>query len=357
MNILIQFEDDYGCYSLFRESNSLLNCNNDLSLNVDVTHGKSATGVFKIAKHRAKAYDYIILVFDLDSKDNYSLTGNELVQHLYPAVLFGDTLFEVREEFENKVILVPVFFCYETLVLFSKYLQGLLSDIASVESNETVRLLQLYKQYYDYSKDSPEDLHNICSVLPQIVDKVHSITGYGNSTAWLPQTFHASYAKSLLKFAYGDLTSNDKIFKKHEDQLFPLIKATKGRMYISDWLNELSSYTELNNGFATILNLKDIQDLRALTIEKVMSKICTQLNTYNCSIMGVDYTAVNKCRAIISEYLSQSNIPCEIVSLGDLQLLVHRGNPSEISKHCKGLGLNDTIIQQALRLEAINISS
>ena len=58
MNILIRFEDRYGCKTLFSYSQSCL-------VKCDIVASLGNTGVFNITKRLASSYDFIICVFDL----------------------------------------------------------------------------------------------------------------------------------------------------------------------------------------------------------------------------------------------------------------------------------------------------
>ena len=53
MNILIRFEDKYGCKTLFINSNSCLK-------GADIDDSLGNSGVFKITKRQASNYDYIM---------------------------------------------------------------------------------------------------------------------------------------------------------------------------------------------------------------------------------------------------------------------------------------------------------
>lgn len=76
MNILIRFEDNYGCSTLFNYSTSaLLTCSG-----LETVSGLGNAGVFNVSKRVSDYYDFIILVFDLDSPSTGSLTSKELLR-------------------------------------------------------------------------------------------------------------------------------------------------------------------------------------------------------------------------------------------------------------------------------------
>lgn len=116
MNVLIKFEDEYGCYSLFNYCKSVLN--NEYN---DITNGWGCNGVFNLNSVEWRQYDYIILIFDMDDSEKGlgCLTVDVLKQRLEKFSGIGDNDVKVRMAVQNKLILIPVFFCFETIPLFS----------------------------------------------------------------------------------------------------------------------------------------------------------------------------------------------------------------------------------------------
>ena len=84
MNILIKFEDSYGCKTLFEHTTSILNSN---KTNVQVIGSLGNTGVFKVSKREVAAVNYVIIVFDMDGEKNSSLTSDELFSHLNKQIM------------------------------------------------------------------------------------------------------------------------------------------------------------------------------------------------------------------------------------------------------------------------------
>lgn len=281
MNILIRFEDRYGCNTLFKYSHSCLNTSG-----VDILGDFSADGVFKVLKRDAQYYDYIIMVFDLDSSVNGSLTSMELLQKLKKTILHPETG-KVKDLFRDKIILVPVFFCFETIYFYSKQLQQVIADIDVEVKTQTTELIKLYKAFYDYSMITPDNLDGILTNIDMIQFEVQKITGFTKKTNWLPQKFHLSYAKQLLKLCDGGLHS-DKLFEKHEEDLFKLMQAHQININLSEIYNGLQNSSDHNCYLKELLFLHNADELKYMTLENRMLEIFNELDTYNLQLKNLN---------------------------------------------------------------------
>lgn len=83
MNVLLRFEDKYGCCSLFKYCNSILNSQfyKAENLNVSVENGLTCNGVFFLDSNLIDNYDFVIIVFDMDnSEDGYGCLTTEILK-------------------------------------------------------------------------------------------------------------------------------------------------------------------------------------------------------------------------------------------------------------------------------------
>lgn len=108
LNISIRFEDTYGCYTLFRNSPSILN--NDTSIEISGALGNG--NVLKIKENAISKNDFVIAVFDLDGTRDISITSQDLRKTLERHII--DSEGNINEQYKNKLILIPVFFAFET---------------------------------------------------------------------------------------------------------------------------------------------------------------------------------------------------------------------------------------------------
>lgn len=277
MNILIKFEDTYGCKTLFEYSTSCLRKHDS----IDILGGFGDSGVFTITKKVVSSYDYIILVFDLDSQVNMSLTSEELMHRLKQSILVQDTGV-IKDNYKNKIILIPIFFCFETLYLYSEQLKRIIAEINTLKECQAKQIIEKYKTYYDYSILNPENMDGIANKLGCIENGIQIITGAISKHKWYPQKFHLSYAKQLLKLICKDIDISDKIFEKQEDKLFELISQEKLPIDISAIYNGIHKEAYYNKYINDILFMTDIEtQLPNMVIEKTLDIIKRELDEYN----------------------------------------------------------------------------
>lgn len=264
MSILIRFEDSYGCRSLFNHSNSILK-------SYDINYSLCNTGIFKISKRLVDNYDYIICVFDLDSFDgkSFALTSDVLRSQLKKYFYSENS---IKPCFRNKIILIPVYFCYETMTLYSSYIKNILSSLD------------------DYSKLSPELLFDYKSNVIKIVTSINKVLNNKTTKTWYPQVFYKSYSKSVLKLlsiSFG-FCVDDTLYNKLGDNLFD-----KNEDVLYDWFNlkGLNDFTDsiiiglensyYNRFFYKILTLDDLNELENLVLEENLQYIYSDLDRYN----------------------------------------------------------------------------
>jgi len=187
MNILLQFEDKHGCSSLFK--NYFPECEKYLDFN----NGLSNSGVFSIEGSLLANYDLTIFVYDLDSYGDGSLMLKEES---------FDAATNWMLPYIDKIVFIPVFFCFETLVLFSYQFKEILSN-----NNALTKVLLHYAKYYDYSKVIPEVLYNY-------KNNLNGVSKYNqDKNIFYPQMFHQEYLKNLLQVMYPNISA-----KKLEDK-------------------------------------------------------------------------------------------------------------------------------------------
>lgn len=286
MNIWMRFEDSYGCATLFQYSNSFLNSE---KLNVKIDDGFGNSGVFKIAKRDAERYDYIIVIFDLDDNKNYSLTSESLLDSMSRNILKSD--YTIKPYYLNKLILVPIFFCYETLYLFLGQFQNLIKDIYKLEKTEPVKLIELYKSYYDYSRIHPESMYGIVKDLDKIKMEMLHIQNMvkQKENKFYPQHFHREYGKQLMKICFKEVVEKhgDKILVKKEEELFKeLQRITKGS-FVDTFITDIGNKNINNDNFYKLLTIQNVNGLKNMVLtEEALKNICKRLDDYNSSIKG-----------------------------------------------------------------------
>lgn len=344
MNILIKFEDSYGCKTLFEHTTSILNPKktslNPNKTNVQVIGSLGNTGVFKVSKREVAAVDYVIIVFDMDGDKNSSLTSTELFNHLNKQIMQVGV---IKPEYINKVILIPTFFCFETIYLFSDKFQNTIRNINSLGNRTEHKLINLYKQYYDYGVINPENLNNIEKVLPDIEIAAHEIAGSTSGKQWTPQRFHASYSKQLLqvmcinknkKNKYEGYTF-DKIIVKHEDILFRYLLGNEPWFKVEDIISGLQLQGIFNKMFCELLTLQNLSKLSEMTIDNNMKLITELLDLYNECIKGNNRNAIrniDECRSNILSMIEGAT----------------KYNSEKIRKDCRKAGFSEKEIDIAL---------
>lgn len=275
----MNFEDSYGCMELFKRSNSSLK--NPQGHIVDLVGDLGNAAVFDISKRIIKNYDYVIIVFDMDEPKTDSLTSAGLHKNLSN---IWDGNGNIKEIYKNKIILVPVFYAYESLLFYYRFVRSFLGSFTQ-GYNEPTKLLELYKQYYNYADTSAENLLGIMHNLEAICNGVEQITKVKSSKEWFPQTFHKSYSKQTLKCIFKSLNLSDKLFDKREKQLFSEIEAHPEIGFsFNDWINDIIRDAKLNKPYAKLLSMQDLNELSQMTIECNLSKINKTLDDYNTYI-------------------------------------------------------------------------
>lgn len=307
VNILIKFEDSYGCKTLFEHTKSILNSN---KLNVEIVGSLGNTGVFRVPKGEVNCYDYVILVFDMDDVNNVSLTSDELSKHLNKYIMKNGL---VKPEYANKVILIPTFFCFESIYLFSKEFQNTIKNIEKLGNRTEHKLVKLYKQYYDYNSLNPENLDNIDNKLSNIKIEAQNIAGSNTSGRWYPQRFHISYSKQLLKILCVNQNKYqgcnvEKIFVKHEDKLFDNLLKYESWFRVEDIVSGLEKQAKFNELFCKLLTLQEVSTLSEMTLENNLKLINDLLDWYNDCIKGKSTERnVNECMSNIESMIQTAS--------------------------------------------------
>lgn len=304
MNVLIRFEDRYGCCTLFNYSSSVLHGV------ANIVNNLGDDGVFNVFKRDANEYDYIVLVFDLDEQVKMSLTSEILHKKLKKYIMNNNG--DIKESYANKIVLIPVFFCYETLYLFLPQLQNIIKNIDSYGNSQAKELIKIYKKYYDYSKINPELLFNAAKNLESIKDDVAELTEQKSKEKWLPQKIYLSYSKQLLKMKYHDILKqynySDKIYEKDEDNLFETLKKYNCSFDVNDMISAICSQYIYNYWINRLLSMSSCEELKELTLENTLHNIDEALDAYNNIINGITSRTINECISNIESMLQFSNI-------------------------------------------------
>ena len=262
MNISIRFEDAFGCRSLYESFKGDQYVKGDLS-----------TSVFNITKSIAKKYDLIICVFDLDSVGDKSLmiTPERFIERTTQVLKYVD-----------KVVLVPVFFCFETLVLFSSQLRNLISMPSKFRRGDTANTLVRYKEQYDYSVLVPEFLDNYKEKMGLIKP---------DKDIFYPQEFHQSYMRELLRSLYLKANS-DEIRKKSKniDLLFEYFKdfqlSGDNVLTYDSILNGLIDYAGYNQEFLNLLLCPNLDNMIQYAGKANYDRIVNLMDTYRIKLEG-----------------------------------------------------------------------
>ncbi len=183
MRYNILFEDRYGCYRLYNEINKN-------RCDTDIKSGLSNSGVFELDEYGdLNVYDLTIVVFDLDSYGNKEL--------MLPLDKFENKM-KSYFEYLNKIILIPVFFCFETLFFYDYRFKNLILSPKKYRKGNTERLLKIYTTYYNYSKINPENL-----------DYYKENMKYLENRFFPPQDFYKLYVKEIIRSLYSNATQKD----------------------------------------------------------------------------------------------------------------------------------------------------
>ena len=192
------------------------------------------------------------MVFDLDDNVNFSLTGNALKKKLKGRLL-SDALL-VKDYCREKIVLIPVYFCFETLYLFSSLIRDCIKLSSASDS-----ILSLYRRYYDYSLLSPEDLVGFRGYAEEILRGVELLTGQKSShSIFYPQMFHQSYVKHVLKLLYSDFYDFDSGFKNTEAFFSSLSTELKDSL-VASIITGLCDIASYNLDFMSFLAFKSVE--------------------------------------------------------------------------------------------------
>lgn len=290
LNILIQSEDKYGCTSLLQEALELQDISTDmLKINenlVTIRHGLNNVGVFKIDKRTMDNFDYIIVLFDMDSQiqNENVMTINRLTN-----------LLKDKENYADKIILVPVFFCYESLILYSEEAVGILKDIKNNKYGfYGAQCVKQFLNYYAYDNiENSEDLFNIGNNIIKMQEIAYKMSNTTDSNRqWYPQTFHTTIYKNIFKAITIGTNIDEKKLKKHENKLFKYLK-DKELYDIHKWIDDIKIYAVLNVEFATLLKFNtDI--LRKMTMKYQLDNLKIKVEAYEKYINGTKVIKGNK---------------------------------------------------------------
>lgn len=295
MKILIQFEDNYGCRELFSYCSSVLN-----SEEFKVTDGNGCTGVFRLSNKQLLYYDYIFIIFDMDnSEDGHSvLTPELLTQRL---INFSGLNSKKRNTLvRNKIILIPVFFCFETIPLFSGKLQYFIDTLTDKESRKEIEILKVYKKHYNISIINPELFKDILNYnsehyIANIQSEVYTITHSVNAgKTWNVQRFYASYYKNLLEAILASLYKNEDDFKlnsieilKRENLVFKTLLEYQCPFNPYEILDSfLKTTCQFNIYLQRLYSIKDLADLKSMTYENTIEDIMQKIKKYNDLLKG-----------------------------------------------------------------------
>lgn len=175
MNILIQFEDDFGAYELFsRYNKGIVNCNIDLARAIS-----NPRILINSRKHDITVSDYVVIVFDLDpisGKD--TLDGSELKKLLSKWML--DKNYNIKNLYSGKIVLIPNMYCYETLYLYSIIFRKAIEKCKTSDKEVDHKIISLYKNYYNYSIKNPESLFNIENKVENIRKEAFTLKDVGD---------------------------------------------------------------------------------------------------------------------------------------------------------------------------------
>lgn len=287
LSILMKFEDKYGCNTLFNRANVLDKiCN----ANIDIIAGLSNTLISTITKQELENYDYILIILDMDSTSNNSLTSKELMMQI-----------EQLSSYKN-IILIPVFFCYESLILYDDNIKAVLADMQTNTEKYKTRNELFVKEVLKYYNiiSEPENLYNIGTKIAELKDCMEQITGNEIDRGWYPQKLHTlvydGVMHAIFKYnninVYAGTQSNaernkkSKIFSKNEERLFE--ELDKYNIFdFEAWIKSIQENTKLNEEFAKLLRLdKEIQNLEKIVFNKMKEYICYKLDIYNKHIKG-----------------------------------------------------------------------
>ncbi|MBR4026905.1 MAG: hypothetical protein IKJ01_05030 [Lachnospiraceae bacterium] len=138
-------------------------------------------------------------------------------------------------------------------------------DLTSSKQKEYLREVYATINNKDKIKTDADFIDYVCKKGKKKFSMIVGITGLVNKMTdlfrckhrWLPQQFHLSYMKQLIKYLYRDMRLSDDIFKKKENELFKILNSDN-RITISDIIKDICNECNLNKYFAQLLKLKNV---------------------------------------------------------------------------------------------------
>lgn len=342
MNILIHFEDSHGCASLFEYSK----CFKSNALNITVVQGLSNSGVYNISKAQFQKYDKIIVVFDLDAmgvkgvQSDVSLTSQTLLVHLKNKGIV-DNNGNLTAKCQNKLVFIPVEFCYETINLYSDHLIGVLNNLDNYNKTQNIEILKLLKSYYDYTKLHPEYFDGAANIAEEIHTEICKITEDNLGDEWKAQQIHLSFSKNLLTtyFRVNNYNlSSDSLCKKKETKLFLEMKSQNTELQPETMIDDFYNKAVVNKLFADLMMCQNEQDIETLCSKATLVEAIKLVDKYNKIIKKT----FNKNDVKQSVKLCIANI--EIMLSNKVRSI------NKITKTLKNNGFDDSCIKEAINI-------
>lgn len=302
MNIFIRFEDKFGCLSLFNYSASILNKGIE---SVTVRGDFGCNDVFSVSQKDLDDYDYIILVFDMDnSEKGHGVLTPDLLKN---RLIKSSRINCVEDDFgiivQNKLILIPVFFCFETIPLFSQELCSYLLEVEGLKSTRSLEMLDLFRSFYDICSQDPEVFEDILnsasnSYLDNIRIKVKEITG-DVADNWTVQGFYATYYREILKSKFSKFneehngfsffTKEDKKkMRKNTDYVFSTLIEHESKFNPHEILDSfLATYCQFNTYLQWLYSVQNLKELESMTYKNTIKNIMQKIDEYNYFLKGI----------------------------------------------------------------------
>lgn len=349
MNILIQFEDENGCTSLFETSNIFRKIRN----NITVKRGLGNSGVYKVGKKKALSFDRIIIVFDLDAlstkniKDTDSLTVESFIDILKENGIVNEQS-KVAELYKDKIAFMPVEFCYETINLYSEHLIEVLRNIEKYNSNQNTEILKVLKEYYNYTDLHPEYFEGASNIAEEIHEKICKIRNESKGRKWEAQQIHLAFSKNLLTLYFrenGYSIQSDKICEKKESKLFLEMIKQNTKLQPSNIIDDFYAKADINKLFARLLMCNNEQELEEICKDASLEHALYVIDKYN-NIVKRDYkrkeasNRVNDSDAYSKLSACKTNI--DIMLGNDIKSI------KTIRNNLRNMGFDDTTINEAI---------
>lgn len=288
MNILIQFEDDFGTYELFsRYNKGIANCNVTL-----VRAISSPRILINSRKLDLTVANYIVIVFDLDPIHGKEIIDGKKLKELLRKWML-DKNNSIRPLYRERIVLVPNMYCYETLYSYSNLFKETIENCKFSDKERDHKLISLYKKYYDYSILNPECLFNVENKVEEIRKKAGTLKDI--SGGWTVQKFHQAYVEQILRSLYRNVSYNkdlNKIFIKKEDRLFDAIDRLEpnhtSKELIDSMIDGMGKYAIHNRRLYNLLTATDVSDISSMIItNQSLKELCNELDEYQASIQGL----------------------------------------------------------------------